>query len=432
MNSSDTIVFMSAYETTKYSKSIQFFRKTSAFSILLDKHHISYILKGDKLISSKGALKLCAEYDYIQQSTAFSFSTINEKSDIDNFEEIIKRTGSCIKLLHTQSVLSDPVYFNIDFFISMEQFLVYIGERAFQIDPVIFLLNSALIIAFEVIDFETGNPLKKDDVLGRLGNYNLLTIKGYQYFGEQSITPSDNKISEIIYHNVSNFFSEMTGKKFIPEDYSFIHNTLVLSNSIDDIKDYFCRLIGTKEIPSPLVNISTTENYQYYPQDGSCVITKYNSDDVSFPLYNGILFEAIKMYVYLTQIINLEITLDVNKVMRNDLYLENLFFAPHVPIETHNLLNYVYKTNSFQHHKEATRLKISYMTAENDSKKSRNGVLLNILLYIVSLIGAIGTLDTLECRLNIPFKYSFSAVILIFSVFGIIWGITEWRQNKRF
>lgn len=411
---------------------MQFFRKTSAFSTLLDKHHISYILKGDKLISSKGALKLCAEYDYIQQSTAFSFSTINEKSDIDTFEEIIEQTGFCIKLLHAQSVLSDPAYFNIDFFVSMEHFLVYIGERAFQIDPVIFLLNNALIIAFEVIDFETGNPLKKDDVLGKLGNYNLLTIKGYQYFGEQSITPSNNKISEIIYQNVSSFFSEMIGKKFIPEDYSFIHNTLVLSNSIDDIKDYFCRLIGTKEIPSPLVNISTTENYQYYPQDGSCVITKYNSDDIDLSLYNGILFEAIKMYVYLTQIINLEITSDVNKVMRNDLYLENLFFAPHVPIETHNLLNYIYKTSSFQHHKEATRLKISYMTAETDSKKSRNGVLLNILLYIVSLIGAIGTLDTWECRLNIPFKYSFSAVILIFSAFGIIWGITEWRQNKRF
>lgn len=88
MNKTDTIVFMSAYETTKYSKSRQIFRKTSALSTLLDKHHLSYVLKDNKLISSKGALELCAEYDYIQQSTAFSFSTINEKSDIDNFEEI--------------------------------------------------------------------------------------------------------------------------------------------------------------------------------------------------------------------------------------------------------------------------------------------------------------------------------------------------------
>lgn len=432
MNKTDTIIFMSAYETTKYSKSRQIFRKTSALSTLLDKYHLSYILKDDKLISSKGALELCAEYDYVQQSTAFFFSPINKKSDIGSFEEIVKQTGSCIKLLHAQSVLSDPLYFNIDFFIFMEQFLVYIGEYIFQIDPVIFSLNRALIVAFEVIDFETGNPLKKDDVLGKLGNYNLLTVNGYQYFGEASITPANNKISEIIYNNISSFFSEMTGKKFIPENYSFIHNTLVLSNDIDDIAGYFCKLIGTKEIPSPLVNISTTENYQYYPQDGSCVITKYNSNDVDIPLYNGIMLESIKMYVYLTQIINLEITSGINRVMRNDLYLENLFFAPHVPIETHNLLNYIYKTNTFQHHKEATKLKISYMTAENDSKKNRNGVLLNILLYIVSLIGAIGTLDTLEDQLSIPFEYSFSVVILIFFVLGIIWGIIEWHQNKRF
>ncbi|MEA4893585.1 MAG: hypothetical protein VB085_13690 [Peptococcaceae bacterium] len=259
-----------------------------------------------------------------------------------------------------------------------------------------------------------------------------MAINGYQYFGEESTTPSNNKISEIIYNNVSSFFSEMTGEKFVPEDYSFLHNTLVLSNEINDVSDYFCNLIGVRELPSPLENISTTENYQYYPQDGASVITNYNPDDVDIPLFNGIILEAIKLNVYLSQIINMEITEDMNKVIRNDLYLENLFFAPHVPIETHNLLSYIYKTNSFQHHKEATKLKISYMTAENESKKNRNGVLLNILLYIVSLIGVIGTLDTLECRLNIPFKYSFTVVVLAFSVFGIILGITEWRRNKLF
>jgi hypothetical protein len=206
----------------------------------------------------------------------------------------------------------------------------------------------------------------------------------------------------------------------------------VLSNEVNDVADYFCNLIGTRELPSPLENISTTENYQYYPQDGASIITKYNPDDVDIPLYNGIILEAIKLNIYLPQIINMEITEDMNMVIRNDLYLENLFFAPHVPIETYNLLNYIYNTNSFQHHKEATKLKISYMAAENESKKSKNGVLLNVLLYIISLIGSIGTLDTLEYRLQIPFKYSFPIVVLIFLVFGTIWGITEWKRNQRF
>jgi len=224
----------------------------------------------------------------------------------------------------------------------------------------------------------------------------------------------------------------MTGKKFVPEDYSFIHDTLVLSNEIDDVSDYFCKLISTRELPSPLVNISTTETYQYYPQDGVSVITDYDPDDIDIPLYNGIMLESIKLYMYLSQIINAETTEDMNKVIRNDLYLENLFFAPHVPIETCNLLSYIYNTKSYQHHKEATKLKITYMTAENESKRNRNAVLLNALLYIVSLIGAIGTLETLECKFNIPFKYSFPAVLLAFLIFGVIWAIIEWRRNKRF
>lgn len=429
---SDTIIFMSAYETTKYSKSKLPFMQKTKVDVLLDKHHLTYILINDKLVSFKGVLKLCAEHDYIRQSTSFSFTTINEKHDIDDFEEIVSNTGFCIKLLHAQSVLADSSYFNIDYYICMEPFLAHVGEHIFQIDPVIFSLNKVLIIAFEVIDFKTGIPLKKDDVFGKMGNFNLLTVSEFQYFGEDSTTSSNEKISEIIYKNVSNFFSEMTGKRFVPEDYSFIHNTLVLSNEIADVAEYFCNLISTRELPSPLENISTTENYRYYPQDGASVITSYNSDDIDIALYNGMLLEAIKLYVYLSQLINMEITTDMNRVIHSDLYLENLFYAPRVPIETHNLLSFIYNTNSFQHHKEAIKLKISYMMAENESKKNRNSVLLNILLYIVSLIGAVGTLDILESKLNISFKYSFTVVVLAFSILGIIWGVNEWRRNKRF
>lgn len=429
---SDTVVFMSAYETTKYSKSKLLFKRKSDLNTLLHKHNLTYILMEDKLISPKGSLKLNTDYDYVQQSTTFSFELINEKQNIDDFKEILESTGFCVKLLHAQSVLADPSYFKIDYFMCMESFLVHIGERVFQIDPVIFSMNRTLIITFEVIDFETGTPLKSDDVFGKLGNYNLLTTNGYQDFGDESITPSNNKISEIIYNNISSFLSEMTGEKFIAEGYSFIHNTLVLSNEVNDVEDYFCNLIGTRELPSSIKNISTTNNYRYYPQDSVSVITNYNEADIDIPLYNGIMLEAIKLNIYLSQIINLEITDDMNNVIRNELYFENLFFAPHVPIETHNLLSYIYNTNSFQHHKKATTLKISYMTAENEAKKSRNGVLLNVLLYIVSLIGAISTLDTLEFRLNIPFKYSFPVIILAFLILGAIWAIIEWKRNQRF
>ena len=428
----DTVVFISAYETTSYSKSSKISKKTQGIKVLLGKHHFDYMLMGDKLISRKGALELSKDYNYIDQSTSFSFKPINDKNDIDEFEDIIKNTGLCIKLLHTQSVLVDPAYYKIDYIICMNSFLVHIDKQVLQIDPIVFSINQTLIIAFEVINYKTGIPIEKDEIFGKKGNYNLLSANEYQYFGDEATTKTNKKISEIIYNNVSDFFAEITGRCFVAENYSFIHDTLVLSNEITDVASYFCKLIGTRELPSPLENISTVETYHYYPQDGASVITNYDPDDIDIPLYCGIMLESIKLYVYLSQIVNAEITEDMNKVMRNDLYLENLFFAPHVPIQTCNLLNFIYNTKSYQHHKEATKLKISYMTAENESKKSRNGVFLNILLYIVSLIGAIGTLDTLDCRLAIPFKYSFPIVVLAFLAFGVILGIAEWKRNRRF
>jgi hypothetical protein len=430
---SDTIIFMSAYKTTQYSKSKLLFNMKQGVDMLFRKHHLTYMLFGDKLISRRGALTLSTEYNYVQQSTTFEFSPVNEKHNIEEFKEIIDSTNPCIGLLHAQSVLTDSSYFNIDYFICMESFIVYIGESPFQIDPAIFSMNGVLIITFEVIDFKTGVPLKKDDVFGKMGNYNLLAVNKYRYFGEDSIMPStSNRISKIIYDNISDFLFEVVGKKVKTKDYSFVHSTLVLSNEIDNVTEYFCHLIGTKELPSPLKNISTTECYEYYPQDGASVIKDYDPDNIDIPLYNGIMLESIKLYVYLSQIVNADITSDMNKVVREDLYIENLFFAPNVPIETYNLLSYIYKTKSFQHHKEATRLKISYMTAENESRKNRNATFLNLLLYIISLLGSIGTLGTLECKLNIPFKYSFIVVILAFSIFGIIWLVIELRHNNRF
>ena len=207
---------------------------------------------------------------------------------------------------------------------------------------------------------------------------------------------------------------------------------MVLSNRIKNVEDYFCRLLGLNKLPTALENIGTTDNYEFYLQDSASVVVKYRHDNIDTVLYNAIVFESIKLYIYLSQIINVEETRELNKVMRNDLYLENLFFAPKVPVETSNLLRCIYQSQAYQQRKEATKLKISYMTTENEVRKSRNTILLNVLLYIASLLGAISTLDALDARLNIPFKVSIIVVVLFFSLLGVIWGIVEFRHNKRF
>lgn len=112
------------------------------------------------------------------------------------------------------------------------------------------------------------------------------------------------------------------------------------------------------------------------------------------------------------------------------IYLQNLFCSPNLPIETHNLLNYIKESEPYKKHAEALHLKISYLTAQNELKKSRNSAILNVLLYIISLLSAIGTLDVIEAHFGVPFKYSFIIVVTLF-ILGLFWGIIEYRNHRK-
>lgn len=315
----------------------------------------------------------------------------------------------------------------------MEQFLVSISEHLYQVDPLIFYMENTWFIVFEVIDFETKKPLNKDEVLGKACNFNLLRVNQYRHFKEDKTEPANSSISQIIYQNITKFFSEWFQINFAPEADYYIYDTIVLSNKVQDVEQYLCSLIATKNLPSQLVDISSTKNYQYYPQDGVALITHIDEEVeevIDFAMYNSIQLEAIKLYIFLSQIINNESVSQLNKVIRNNLYLENLFFAPNVPIETHQLLKYIYQTTSYQHYKKAIELKISYMSAQNESKKNHNSLLLNILLYIIALISAMGSLDTISCRLGIPYVPCLVTVVIGFLALGILWLIIEMRREK--
>ena len=428
----DTVIFLSAYYTTTFTKSKKPFPRKENLLELHKKHHITYTFYKNKIISPEGVLSLDEEYDDVAQISSFTFNPVNKKKSIDDFDELINSTDACMELLHAHSLLVDSRYFQIEQIWGLQSFIVYINDDAFQINPIAFLLNDYTIIAYEIINTKTGKSLNKDDTSLKMRNWNLRKITGYRYFQDESITESSYTIPELIYRNLSNFFSELVGKKFVADNYWYIHDTLVLSNRIENIEEYFCKLLGLNKLPTALENISTTANYEFYLQDGASVVVKYAPDDIDTILYRSIIFESIKMYIYLFQIINVEETGFLNEVMRNDLYMENLFFAPHIPVQTHNLLRCIYHSQAYQLRKEATKLKISYMTTENEVRKNRNTILFNVLLYIASLLGAISTLDSLETRLNIPFEISIIAVVLFFGLFGFTWGIIEYRHNKRF
>ena len=395
---------------------------------LLKKYHLSFVATDEVITSVDGKANVETRYDDVHQGTTFSFSS-KDGNDSDTIP-FLKHSGFYLNLRHAQSVLLDARYFKINFTFWLSPFLVWINSRTYQVDAGVFIMNNVYFVVFEVIDYQTGKPLAKDDVCAKTGNYNLLHTEKYKFFDEEQPINVDMKIPEIIYKIVSDFTWELTNKCFCPKEYSFVHDTVVFSNNIKSISDYICKLTGTKAPVSLVKDISTLEIYEYYPQDGCSVISNFDCNQFNTVLYPAIILEAVKLYIHVFQISNLEDENDFHKLVRNDIYLQNLFCSPNLPIETHNLLNYVKESESYKKHSNALHLKISYFSAQNDLKKNRNSTMLNILLYIISLLGAIGTLDVVETHFGIPFKYGFIAVIVLFAL-GLIWWIIEYRNNRR-
>lgn len=257
----DTVIFLSAYYTTTFTKSRNPFPQREDLIELLKKHQITYMLHKNKIISPEGALSLNTQYDDVSQISSFTLNPVNEKKTVDDFSEVINSVGICIKLLHSHSLLADSRYFQLEQFWGLQSFIVYVDEEVFQIDPVAFILNQSMIIAYEIMDLKTGKPLDKDDVSSKVRNWNLRRVKGYKYFGEETIAESTYTIPELIYKNLSDFVSELIGKKFVPNDYWYVHDTLVLSNRIKNVEEYFCKLLGVNKLQTVLENISTTANW---------------------------------------------------------------------------------------------------------------------------------------------------------------------------
>lgn len=278
-----------------------------------------------------------------------------------------------------------------------------------------------------------------DDTVLFLSAYNSTQYKATNWFLRKlrNVIPHKKKQMQSLLekHHLSFVATDETitsvdGKMEVTAQYDYVHDTLVFSNNIENISDYFCKLIDTKAPAEPIKDISTVEIYQYYPQAGCSVVSDFDCDNFQPILYSAIILESLKLYIHIFQNSNLENETDLRRSVRNDIYLQNLFCSPNLPIETHNLLNYIKESEPYKKHAEALHLKISYLTAQNELKKSRNSAILNVLLYIISLLSAIGTLDVIEAHFGVPFKYSFIIVVTLF-ILGLFWGIIEYRNHRK-
>ena len=111
----DTVLFLSAYNSTQYKATNWFLRKLrnviphkkKQMQSLLEKHHLSFVATDETITSVDGKMEVTAQYDYVHQATTFSFKSKDSAEKENDASDSLKDSGFYINLRHAQSILVD-------------------------------------------------------------------------------------------------------------------------------------------------------------------------------------------------------------------------------------------------------------------------------------------------------------------------------------
>lgn len=425
---SDTVVFMAAYNIDKITKQFPRIWKKKKAKELIKSHHIAAIVSDNIVFTPNGRFSYTEEYDYVNQNTRISFGKNCDNIKTEKQQEELSRVSWLLTFRHSAHLLLDESLFRISFLIDMEPFLVSIYSNIIQVDPVVFFMNGVLFINYELIDFNSGKPFDRGKCKGVKSNYNILSVEKLKYFDELDFSDDNRKISDIIFSNVTDCFSDMTRKKYRTESFSFLHNTFIITKKGLNIEEFFQAAIGA-DIPNlKLQNISGTKEFRYYSHDSFGLVeisSKVFSQQV---LFDGLLLESVKMYLCLQSVIGVDQMNNLEKLLQQRAYIESLRYPSHVPIITDNALKVFTNTNSFIHHTSALDLKIQYFSMLQERQKAKNSRLLSILLYILAVISSIGALGTLHTEIGLSFKLGLTIIIPFFGALGAYWYYNEKKE----
>lgn len=424
----DTVVFMTAYNIHKFKQHFPCFWRHGKTKDLIKKYHILGISNKNVYVSPDEKCSYTVEYDSLKQVSAFNFEEsiieINER-DPHFLEEMM----TTLSLHHSSHALLDSSQIDVSMCFNMESFLVMFDTKVIQVDPVAFLMNGSLIVNFELIDFESEVPFEHDAIYGRSNNYGIQSISKIKYFNESEFAEDNRKISDIIFQNIFDFINKIGKGKWEVDNFSFVHNTFVMSSKITDVGDYFQKVLGAQINNFDVNNISATSAFNYYSTEYLGVVTQVTNNDINNILFDCMMLESFKVYLLLKMIIDYEVNHKLNKIIDNQIYVESLFYPAHVPIITLNVISNLKETVSFSRYKQAINFKIEALKIYQERKRTNNGRLMNVLLYILTLLGSAQTLQVLQTEIGLPFKNAFWIVISIFVVFGAVWFYREFKKQ---
>lgn len=420
----DAVLFMAAYDIHEIKKKFSplgFLKKSKG---LLEQFHLSSVSTGDSILTRSGKIEYSLQYDSLTQHSAYNFDTtkINDKKLA---EAELKDLRWMLPLRHAERLILGDIDRPISFCLNMESFLVQIDDEELQVDPLIFCMNGLLFISYELIHYNSGIPFTAKEVYGRKHNYNIQPVKKLRYFNLEIYTNDCRKISDIIFDNAISFLDKLLKHKYCFGTQSFVHNTFVLSNDIYDIDAYFQFVLGADLPDFHAKNISPQSEFQYYSTEYLGVATGINSSDSSHVLFECLVLEALKMCLCLGKIVDYEVTETLNDLLNRQIYFEQLHYPKSAPIITLNAIDNAQKTPTYKRYEKAVQFKINALKLVQERQRISNSRFLNVLLYILAMLGGLQVLDILEQQFQISFVWGLIVEILLFGSLGLIWYLKE-------
>jgi len=298
-------------------------------------------------------------------------------------------------------------------------------EPSLVITGVAYIMNGVLVVNYELIHYETGKPLSIDEIYGRTNNYSIIPVESTMYFCEQNFTDDDRKISDIIFFNIVGFLEYVMKNKYEMESYSFVHNILVFSKNVKNVNEYFKLVLGADTVELETNNIATASSFKYYSKEYLGLVTDFSEEEFSHILSDVQILESFKIYLLLQMILDVEINDKLDAIINHQIYLQALQYQSHAPIITSNLIENIKLTVAYNQYKSALENKIDALKIMQDRERNKNSKLLNILLYVLTLLGSFQTLQVLKTELGLPFKCGMIGVCIVFGMFGVIWICRE-------
>ena len=259
----DTVVFMTAYDIHEFRQHFPRFWQRSKDKELLKQYHISGISYKTMYVSTYAKCNYTVEYDSLKQVSAFHFEEsiveINKK-----YPQFLEEMMTTLSLHHSADALLDSSQINVSMFFNMESFLVMFGTKILQVDPVAFMMNGSLIVNFELVDYESTIPLEHDAIFGRSNNYGIKPISKIKYFNESEFIDDERKVSDIVFQNIFDFINKVGKGKWEVDNFSFVHNILVMSNKISNASEYFQKVLGAQIDNYNVDNIGAASAFNYY------------------------------------------------------------------------------------------------------------------------------------------------------------------------